>query len=113
METDEIMADEVALMEEAELQALASMDVERATQGLQTGHQDMPPDDEMDSLLFPIDEQIPTPRPRQEKPHTETPYGSDEDEYDHIFMDVIQEESRMATQSSQSAGGDQDMMDMS
>lgn len=111
MKTDEILADDVALMEEAELQAFASMDVERATQGLQAEHQDMPPDGEMDSLLFSTNEQNPTRR--LETPHADTLYGSDDDEYDHIFMDVIQEENRMASQLSQSAGGGQDMMDMS
>jgi hypothetical protein len=46
-----------------------------------------------------------------------TPYGSDDDEYDHIFMDVIQEENRMSSQQQQpqqaEPEADQDMMDMS
>lgn len=99
---DEIMADEVALMEEAELEALASMNTEQA------GNQDVPPDEEMDSLLLSMDGQAP-----QAQPRPETPYGSDDDEYDHIFMDVIQEESRMAYQQPHAPNGDDDMMDMS
>ena len=102
-EVDEIMADEVALMEEAELEAL--------TQSLQAGQQDTPPENEMDSLLFSMDDQIPTSTPRAQ-PRPETPYGSDDDEYEHIFMDVIQEENRMASQPTYLPGGDDDMMDM-
>jgi hypothetical protein len=113
IEVDEIMADEVALMEEAELEALASMNSERAPQ---TGQQDIPPEDEMDemdSLLFSTDGQAATAYASQDQPGSETPYGSDEDEYDHIFMDVIQQEGRMASQQSQPSAGDHDMMDMS
>ena len=73
----------------------------------------MLPDEEMDSLLFEIEGQGPTTQAHQDRQPQETPYGSDDDEYDHIFMDVIQEENRMAAQSSQHADGDQDMMDMS
>jgi hypothetical protein len=110
-EVDEIMADEVALMEEAELEALASTYTKQATQSLQAGQQDLPPENEIDALLFSMDDQIPTSTPRaQTRP--ETPYGSDDDEYDHIFMDVIQEENRMASQPPHPSGGGDDMMDM-
>ena len=107
METDEIMADEVALMEEAELDALTSLNDNQGDQN------QMPPDEEMDSLLFEIERQGPTTQANQDRQPPETPYGSDDDEYDHIFMDVIQEEKRTAIQSLQHAGGDQDMMDIS
>lgn len=42
-------------------------------------------------------------------------YGSDDDEYDQIFMDVIEKESRMSSQQQQPPGyiQDEDMMDMS
>lgn len=42
---------------------------------------------------------------------SETPYGSDDDDYDNIFMDVIQEETRLAA-SQQEESGDVEM-DMS
>ena len=105
MRVDEIMADEVALMEEAALEALASMNEQ------QSGQQDhLPPGDETNHFLFEIDEQRSATR-GQLPP--ETPYGSDDDEFDHIFMDVIEEENRMASNSSHHQVGDQDMMDMS
>jgi hypothetical protein len=113
MEADEIMADEIAWIEEAELEALASMNAEQAMQGLQAGHQEEPPEDKMDSLLCSMDDRIPTAHTPQDQPLPETPYGSDDDEYDDIFMDVIQEETRLANQSSQFSNGDQDMMDIS
>lgn len=46
----------------------------------------------------------------------ETPYGSDDDEYDSIFMDVIEEEARISSQQppqSAELDADEDMMDMS
>ena len=108
---DEIMADEVALMEEAELEALIA---NQTAPDAQTGQQDhMPPDEEMDSLLFSMGEQVRTTPSPQLQPSPETLYGSDDEEYDHIFMDVIQEENRIASQSSHPTDGDQDMMDMS
>ena len=104
------MADEVALREEAELEALAAMSTEQVTQSFQSIQQDLPLEDKTDSLLFSMDEHDPAHAHNQPRP--ETSYGSDDDEYDHIFMDVIQEENRLATQSSHPADGD-DMMDIS
>jgi hypothetical protein len=53
----------------------------------------------------------------QEQQQSETPYGSDDEEYDHIFMDVIMEEKMTASQeqSQHSEHPDTafDMMDMS
>ena len=47
----------------------------------------------------------------------DTPYGSDDEEYDHIFMDVIEEENRMTIHQHQQVPGyldtDSEMMDMS
>ena len=46
----------------------------------------------------------------------ETPYGSDDEEYDHIFLDVIKEESwsdNTQQQVEDTTKTDQDMMDMS
>jgi hypothetical protein len=47
----------------------------------------------------------------QHPPRLDTTYGSDDEEYDHIFMDVIEEENRTASQ--QPPSEDQEMMDMS
>lgn len=80
---DEMMAEEVAMNEEAELEAM---------------FEDM-----------------------QRQP--ETPYGSDDEEYDDIFMDVINEETRTASLEQQQRppkneylqleNQDEEMMDMS
>ena len=44
----------------------------------------------------------------------DTPYGSDDDEYDNIFMDVIQQESRTSNQQQpDTCVEDQEMMDLS
>lgn len=39
---------------------------------------------------------------QRDQQHMETPYGSDDEEYDDIFMDVIEQENRMASQQHQS-----------
>lgn len=111
MGTDEMMADEVALMEEAELEALASMSEHQATRG-ENGEQILS-DEDMGLVLFAMEGQGPTAHTPQGQQPTETPYGSDDDEYDHIFMGVIEEENRKAIHSSQPGGRDLDMMDMS
>lgn len=107
---DEAMADEVAISEEQELEALLrSIDAEDQY----PSHNPAPSNDltmffgEMDTSNH-----IPTPEPyNQQSP--DTPYGSDDDEYDHIFMDVIQQESRMSSQQPAGYVEDQEMMDMS
>jgi hypothetical protein len=72
-------------------------------------------------------QQQPGQEPRQQHPQGETPYGSDDEDYDSIFMDVILEESRTASQQQQEQqqeqhqheglgqehATDMDMMDMS
>src|ERR1700710_482137 len=109
---DEIMAEEVGVDEERELGALLGL------MGEPRGHeQQMPPEEEMGNLLWGgISNSRVRDSPARQEP-LETPYGSDDDEYDHIFMDVIQEETRMASQQEQSqqaeAEADHDMMDMS
>ena len=85
--TDEEMADEVAQQEEAEIEALLSM--------LETENTSEHPE--------------PYDRP-------ETPYGSDDEEYDHIFLDVIKGEcwsDNAQQQVEHTTKTDQDMMDMS
>lgn len=85
-DTDEEMVDEVAQQEEAELEALVSM--------MEPEHTADPPE--------------PYERP-------ETPYGSDDEEYDHIFLGVINEESRLGNKQSQDDEinkTDRDMMDI-
>jgi hypothetical protein len=87
LSTDEEMADEVAQQEEAEIEALLlMMETENKSNNAQ---------------LY-------------EGP--ETPYGSDDEEYDHIFLDVIKEESwsdNTQQQAEDKSKTDQDMMDMS
>jgi hypothetical protein len=84
--TDEEMADEVAQQEEAEIEALLSM--------METENTSKHPE--------------PYERP-------ETPYSSDDEEYDHIFLDMIKEEcwSDNTQQVGHTTKTDQDMMDMS
>lgn len=106
------MADEVALHEQAELDALlVSMS---QTQKTPTGYRDqIPTEDDMDSLLWSMDEQPLGKSAHREQPQPETPYASDDEEYEHIFMDVIQEENRMVGRPEHHEYADQDMMDMS
>ncbi len=99
LRADEVMADEVAMKEEQELEALlGSLDQEDGMKALLWGHQAL----------------VKTARNQQAQ---DTPYGSDDEEYDHIFMDVIEEENRTASQQHQQTPGyldtDHDMMDMS
>lgn len=103
------MADEVAMKEELELEALLGYLNQDENQAMD---QSMPSGEKMKTLMW--DNQGPTtPAPQPHQP-SETPYGSDDDEYDDIFMDVIQEEQRLSSQQQPSSyPGDQDMMDMS
>jgi hypothetical protein len=85
--TDEEMVDAVAQQEEAEIEALLSM---------------------METENKP-DHPEPYERP-------ETPYGSDDEEYDRIFLDVIKEETMSDNRQQQDADivkTNPDMMDMS
>ena len=70
-------------------------------------------DDAVNSMLY--DDQ--TMQSHRNQQTQDTPYGSDDEEYDHIFMDVIEEENRMASQQQQQIPGyldtDSEMMDMS
>ncbi len=99
LRADEVMADEVAMKEEQELEALLG--------SLNQG-------DGMETLLW--EDQALAKRMRNQQAQ-DTPYGSDDEEYDHIFMDVIEEESRIAIQQHNKIPGyldtDHEMMDMS
>lgn len=99
LRADEVMADEVAMKEEQELEALLGS---------------LNQEDEMEVLLW--EDQASAKRTRNQRAQ-ETPYGSDDEEYDHIFMDVIEEENRTASQQHQQMPGyldtDHEMMDMS
>lgn len=101
---DEVIAEELEDAEEREMQALL---------GLMGEELQAPEEVDMDAPWEGTQEHISVPATNE----TETPYGSDDDEYDHIFMDVIQEEKRMSSQQLQppqaDADADQDMMDMS
>ncbi|KAH9223572.1 hypothetical protein DL95DRAFT_440520 [Leptodontidium sp. 2 PMI_412] len=108
MNIDEVMAEEVPMSEEQELEAmLSSMSPEEShfNYGSVSSNQSGMLFGEMDtskqiSQAAPVDQQ--------------SVYGSDDDEYDQLFMDVIREESRMLSQQ-QPPGHiqDEDMMDMS
>ena len=98
---DEIMAEEVAAREEEELEALLGS---------------MPQEQDAHASLWKTQDQekesiVPgTPRLRAQLQPPDTPYGSDDEEYDHIFLDVIlEEEKRLGSQQD----ADHDMMDMS
>lgn len=98
------MADEVAMNEEQELEALLGyLNQDAGNQGM---GEPMLPQHETSALW--------SNSASQDQLQPDTPYGSDDDEYDNIFMDVIQEEERLSSQQ-QPPGPteDQDMMDMS
>ena len=92
---DEVMVEEVAMKEEEELEALlGSLSQDVGMEEMLWGNYTM------------LGQQA-----------QDTPYGSDDEEYDHIFMDVIEEENRTASQQQQQVPGyldtDSEMMDMS
>jgi hypothetical protein len=70
--SDEEMADEVAQQEDAEIEALVSLMDERDRR-----------------------------QPGQQFEILDTPYGSDDEEYDNLFMSVIKEEMELEIQTSQ------------
>jgi len=109
--TDEVMADEVAMKEEQELEALLGyLNQEDENQVM---NQSMVSESDMNAFIWDNSNNPDptTPAPRDQLP-PETPYGSD-DEYDDIFMDVIQGENRLSSQLQPSDySEDQDMMDM-
>lgn len=80
---DDDIVDEVALQEEAELEALLSMMEAEHKVDLQESYYG-----------------------------SETLYGSDDEEYEHIFLDVINEENRFENKED-TCKTDRDMMDIS
>jgi hypothetical protein len=109
------MADEVALNEERELEALLEyIDMPRVSDNslaTRTSNQ------EPHSALESMDPELPRLplHDGQRFARTDTPYGSDDDEYDDIFMEVIQEEYRMSSQTASappSSAEDYEMMDV-
>ena len=105
MKLDEVMADEIAMKEEEELEALIhDFSREEATHFNPNA---------LDGSMWDMYSGDPasTTSVLQDPPALETPYGSDDEEYDHIFMGVIQEEDRVASQ--QPPPEDHEMMDMS
>ncbi|KAA8571584.1 hypothetical protein MFRU_016g00850 [Monilinia fructicola] len=128
---DEVMAEEVARNEEEELEALLSSmtEVERrqtldeAYENVSTLDEATGPTDgreatawargdfqhslnQHDVTVMDVQRQVNSPSP-------DTHFGSDDDDYDAIFMDVIQQESGMLNQEYQSMDmqGDQEMID--
>ncbi|KAE9377726.1 hypothetical protein N431DRAFT_434869 [Stipitochalara longipes BDJ] len=95
---DEVMVEEVAKEEEEELEALLGS---------------LSQNQGMEEMLWGVQ----TVQGLRHQQAPDTPYGSDDEEYDHIFMDVIEEENRMASQQHQQVPGyldtDSEMMDMS
>lgn len=81
--------DEVLQFEDQELDAMLQM-MEAAKTQLESRYQSS----QMDSISI-----------------TDTPYGSDDEDYDGLFMDVIKEEGRGRQQVQHD--GDEEMMDMS
>lgn len=104
------MADEVAMKEEQELEALLGyLNQDTCNQGTD---EPMLPEHNKSNVIWDHSGNYVSTTLAQQR--SDTPYGSDDDEYDDIFMDVIQEEERLSSQQQPLAyQQDQDMMDMS
>jgi len=106
IDADEVMAGEVAMSEEAELEQYWEM-ISESTQS------------NTSKLSHPDVHTLPDLRSRYtstSQERSETLYGSDDDEYDEIFMDVIEEEQRLSSQQREPTRAyteDEEMMDMS
>ncbi|KAF7939763.1 hypothetical protein BELL_0108g00010 [Botrytis elliptica] len=128
---DEVMAEEVARNEEEELEALlSSMTEAERRQTLDEAYENV---STLDEEIGPIDDKEAAAWARGEFQHLsnqhnmtvmdverhvnssspDTHFGSDDGDYDAIFMDVIQQESYISYQDSQSmdVSGDHEMMD--
>ncbi|KAH7407737.1 hypothetical protein BKA64DRAFT_429243 [Cadophora sp. MPI-SDFR-AT-0126] len=108
MSLDEVMAEEVAMSEEQELEAmLGSMSPEESAFNYGSANSNQM------GMLF---EEMETGNRKSNATPADQQsiYGSDDDDYDQLFMDVIEQESRMSSQY-QPPGyvQDHDMMDMS
>ncbi|KAK0116796.1 hypothetical protein ONS96_012646 [Cadophora gregata f. sp. sojae] len=106
MSLDEVMAEEVAMSEEQELEAmLGSMGPEESA--FNYGSTNSNP---LGVLFEDMDTVNRTSAPADQQ----SIYGSDDDEYDQLFMDVIEQESRTSSQQQPpDYVQDDDMMDMS
>ncbi|KAI6713108.1 hypothetical protein B2J93_5311 [Marssonina coronariae] len=106
---DELMAEEVALSEERELEALlGTMKYEDPdhSYGFKFSN-------ETNMLSGDMSHHTST-LPPQYQQSFETSYGSDDDEYDNIFMEFIEEQSRLSSQQQPPEyANDQDIMDTS
>ncbi|KAK2625067.1 hypothetical protein QTJ16_005436 [Diplocarpon rosae] len=105
---DELMAEEVATSEERELEALlGSMKYKDQDDTCGSTFSN-------DTNMLSGDTIHDTATSPQYQELLETSYGSDDEEYDNIFMDVIQGESQISSQQHPSRyANDQDMMDIS
>ncbi|KAM0141236.1 hypothetical protein ACHAO1_002015 [Botrytis cinerea] len=131
MAADEVMAEEVARNEEEELEALlSSMTEAERRQTLDEAYENV---STLDEEIGPIDDKEAAAWARGELQHVsnqhnmtvmdverhvnssspDTHFGSDDGDYDAIFMDVIQQESYVFYQNDQSmdVSGEQEMMD--
>jgi hypothetical protein len=114
---DEVMAEDVEVEEEKELEALLEFISEESSHGQRVPQTDEMRDSHWNGTSIPQPGVENSLLAAQET--LETPCGSDDEYgiYDEIFMDVIQEEVRISSQVQQSqrpeVGGDEDMMDIS
>lgn len=100
LDEEEMMAEEIALVDQKEMEYY---------QMVGGAHGNIPMDQEIEARLLDMDTRAATAS------KTESLYGSD-DEYDEIFMDVIEEEQRTSSQQVQPTPAyvdDHEMMDMS
>lgn len=106
-------ADEVAMKEEQELEALLGyLNQDASNSGMDEPM--LPEYNRNNSMWDNSNNQVSETSAQQDQFRSDTPYGSDDDEYDDIFMDVIQQEERMSSQQQPLVQEqDQDMMDMS
>jgi hypothetical protein len=108
------MLDEVAMQEEQELESLINSFGEY--QNLHQNNTSVLPrtKDYLPPQALSINSNIPITLLPQQHSATETTYGSDDDEYDDIFMDVIQQDNRIPSlEQLPSYLNDHEMMDMS
>lgn len=125
VDRDELLADEVARMEQEELEALiASMelpneqDQRSASNGGEQSQTFMQTSDPSDNS-FASQAQLP---PQSQMSYTttetsemlDTPFGSDDDEYDHLFTEILSDEAHLSQPSTQTIKAEEyEMMDMS
>lgn len=114
------MADEIAMMEKLELEALVASQAEEQDQQFEPELPQLPSLHQQPQQLMHVQWGNGAGHQSQQQGIGSTSvgsvYGSDDDEYDSIFQDVFEEEIKLSQSQSQQQqvdGQDQDMMDMS